>query len=77
MHLVTEHADMHHFADDTSLLYGHKSVKKINQIKNFEIKRFYIDSGQCFLNSSKIEIITFKSNKKKITQNLDFIFKRE
>lgn len=33
--------------------------------------------NKCFLNSSKIEIITFKSNKKKITQNLDFIFKRE
>ena len=28
MHLITEHADMHHFADDTSLLYGHKSIKK-------------------------------------------------
>ena len=39
MHLVTEHADMHRFADDTILLYGHKSIKKVNQIINLKIKK--------------------------------------
>ena len=32
MHQVTEYAGMEHFADDRRLLYGHKSIKKINQI---------------------------------------------
>ena len=36
MYLVTEHADMHHFANDTSLFYRHKSIKKINQITNLK-----------------------------------------
>ena len=61
MHLVTEYADIYHFADNISLLYGHKSVKKTNQIIN-----------KISLNSSKTEIIIFKSKKKKITKNLNF-----
>ena len=63
MHLVTEHADMHHFADNTSLLYGHKSIKKINQIINFEIKKIvhWLRANKISLNSSKPEIIIFKS----------------
>ena len=36
MHLVTQHANMQHFVDDTSLLYGNKSIKKINQIINLK-----------------------------------------
>ena len=74
MHLVTKHADMHHFADDTNLLYGHKSIKKINQITNFEIKKIvhWLRANKISLNSSKTEIIIFKSKKKKITKNLNF-----
>ena len=41
MHLVTARADMHHFSKKTSLLYGHNSIKKINQYfeMNFEMKK--------------------------------------
>ena len=39
MHLVTARADTHHFSEKTSLLYGHNSIKKINQIMNFEMKK--------------------------------------
>ena len=74
MHLVTEHANMHHFGDDTSLLYEHKSIKKINQIINFEMKKIvhWVGASKISLNSSKTEIIIFKSKKNKITKNLNF-----
>ena len=74
MHLVTEHADMHHFADNTSLLHGHKSIKKINQIIIFEIKKIvhWFRANKISLNSHEIEITIFKSTEKKITKNLNF-----
>ena len=74
MHLVTEHTDMHHFADNTSLLYWHKSIKKINQIIIFEIKKIvhWFRANKISLNSHKIEITIFKSTEKKITKNLNF-----
>ena len=79
MHLVTEHADIRHFAKDTHLLYGHKSIKKINQIINFEIKKIehWLRANKISLNSSKTEIIIFKSKKKKITRNLNFRVSRQ
>ena len=74
MHLVTEQAEMHHFADNTSLLYGHKSFRKINQIINFEIKKIvhWLRANKISLTSGKTENIIFKSKKKKITKNLNF-----
>ena len=35
LHQVTKHAEIHHFADDTNLLYSSKSPKDINQKVNF------------------------------------------
>ena len=35
LHQVTKHAEIHHFADDTNLLYSSKSLKDINQKVNF------------------------------------------
>ena len=64
MHLVTEHVDMHDFADDTSSLHGHKSIKKIiNKFINFEIKKIlhWLRANKISLNSSKTENIIFKS----------------
>ena len=71
MHLVTEHADMHHFADNTSLLHGHKSIKKINQIIVFEIKKIvhWFRANKISLNSHKIEI-TFSNLRKKRLQKI-------
>ena len=74
MHLVTEHADMHHFADDTSLLYGHLSIKKVNKIINLEIKKILhcLRANKISLNSSKTEIIIFKSKRKRFQKILIF-----
>ena len=38
LHQVKKHAEIHHFADDTNLLYSSKSLKDINQKINFELK---------------------------------------
>ena len=38
LHQVTKHAEIHHFVDDTNLLYSSKSLKDINQKINFELK---------------------------------------
>ena len=38
LHQVTRHAEIHHFANDTNLLYSSKSLKDINQKINFELK---------------------------------------
>ena len=38
LHQVTKHAELHHFADGTNLLYLSKSLKDINQKINFELK---------------------------------------
>ena len=75
MVVVIEHANMHYFADYRSLLYGeHKSIKKINQIINFEIRKIvhWLRASKISLNSSKTEIIIFKSKKKKIRKNINF-----
>ena len=51
MHLITEHADMHHFFFCTNVLYEHKSIKKINRIINLEKKGLRIGLGKkfCFM----------------------------
>ena len=74
MYLVTEHADMYHFGDNTSLLYRHKSIKKMNQIINFEIKRIahWLIVNKISLNSTKTETIIFKFKKKKISKKFNF-----
>ena len=75
MVVVIEHANMHYFADYRSLLYGeHKSIKKINQIINFEIRKIvhWLRASEISLNSSKTETIIFKSKKKRLGKILIF-----
>ena len=35
---VVTYSDIHHFADDTNLLYAYKSIKDINGKVNFDLK---------------------------------------
>ena len=37
LHRATNYSEVHHFADDTNLLYSSKSVKDINKVINFEL----------------------------------------
>ena len=56
MHIVTEHAVMHHFADNTNLFQKNQSNHK------FRNKKFvnWLRANKVSLNSSKTEIIIFK-----------------
>ena len=64
---------MHHFTDNTSLLYGHKSIKKRSSHKCSN-KRFYTDSraNRIYLNGSKTEIMVFKPIEKNLQKILIF-----
>ena len=62
LHQVTKYAEVHHFADDTNLLYSSKSFKDINQKINFELKNIvhWLRANKISLNTKKIEIVLFR-----------------
>ena len=65
---------MHHFADDTNLLYPNKSFKKINKHVNHDLKHLcqWLRSNKISLNASKTEIIIFKHKQTIITKHMNF-----
>ena len=38
LHNIVTYSDIHHFTDDTNLLYASKSIKDINRRVNFDLK---------------------------------------
>ena len=74
MNKVIQQSEMHHFADDTNLLYSNKSMKKINSYINHDLKRIlhWPRANRISLNVDKTEIITFRPKGKDITKNLNF-----
>ena len=74
LHQVTKYAEVHHFADDTNLLYSSKSLKDINQKINFELKNIvhWLRANKISLNTKKIEIVLFRSQKTIIKKNMYF-----
>ena len=63
-----------HFADDTNILYRNKSLKKINQRINFDLKNIvkWLRANRISLNTNKTEIVLFKSPRKIITRKMNF-----
>ena len=61
---------VHHFADDTNLLYLGKSIKKLNKFVNINLKNLvnWLNRNKISLNVKKTEIVIFKSKKKKLIQ---------
>ena len=74
LHKAIQHSSLHHFADDTNLLCTSKSLKKINEHINHDLKHFcqWLRSNKISLNPSKTETITFKTELKTITKHLNF-----
>ena len=62
------------FADDTNILYKHKSLRKINQRINFDLKNLaeWLRANRIALNTSKTEIIIFRTPRKTITRKMNF-----
>ena len=65
LHQVTKHAEIHHFADDTNLLYSSKSLKDINQKINFEFKNIvhWLSANKISLSTKKTKIVLFRAQK--------------
>ena len=67
-------SSVHHFADDTNILYVSSSLKDINRKINHDLSNLdqWLRANKILLSVSKIEIIIFKSHSKQITKYLNF-----
>ena len=63
MQHAIRHSTMFHFADDTSILHCNKSLKRINQEINHDLKliNIWLRTNKICLNTTKTEIILFRS----------------
>ena len=57
---------VHHFVDDTDLLYSGKSIKKLNKLVNFDLKNllYWLNANKISLNIKKTELVIFRSTRK-------------
>ena len=58
---------VHHFADDTNLLFLTNSIKKLNKLINIDLKNLsnWLNANKIYLNVKKTETILSKSRRKK------------
>ena len=58
---------VHHFADDTNLLYCNKSVAKLNKLFNQDMKNLtvWLNANRISLNVEKTELVIFKHQRRK------------
>ena len=63
---------VHHFADDTNLLYLDKSIKKLNKFVNIDLKNLvnWLNANKISLNVKKTEMVIFKSKRKKFNHTV-------
>ena len=63
---------VHHFADDTNLLYMSNSIKKLNKLVNADLKHLvhWLNANKISLNVKKTEMMIFKSKQKKFEGDL-------
>ena len=73
-HNVVKYSDIHHFANDTNVLYTSKSIKDIKRKVKFDLKNIIhcLRANKISLNADKTELILFRSKNKVITQHLNF-----
>ena len=68
------HSIIHHFADDTNVLFSYKSLKKINKYINHDLSQIvqWLRANRVGRNGSKTEIILFLPKTKTITKHFNF-----
>ena len=66
------HSTVHHFADDTNLLYTNKNLNIIQTKINKDLKSLctWLRANKISLNASKTELIIFRDPRKKIKHDL-------
>ena len=72
MHLCVKSSIIHHFADDTNLLYLCKSLTVLCKSINKDLKLLYdwLCANRSSLNTGKTEIIVFRPQRYKITEKV-------
>ena len=67
------HLLIHHFADNTNILFLNKGLKQINKYINHDLAQTYwLRANHISLNSNKTEIILFQPKNKRISKKLNF-----
>ena len=72
MHQAVTSSKMHHFADDTNILFSNKNPKLIAKILNKELKFVFewLCVNRLSLNVTKTEFIIFRPPKKPFNQRI-------
>ena len=72
MHQAVTSSKMHHFADDTNLLFSNKNPKLIEKIFNQELKSVFewLFANRLSINVTKTEFIIFKPRKRPLNQRI-------
>ena len=67
-----KNSSVHHFADDTNLLYINKSLKNIGSRINSDLRGLtdWLNANRISLNISKTEFILFRNRNKTINYDL-------
>ena len=67
LHRAIKFCKVHHFADDTNLLFLTNSIRKLNKLINTDLKNLsnWLNANKISLNVKKTETIIFKSRRKK------------
>ena len=65
---------IHHFADNTNILFSNKSLKKIHKYINHDLTQIaqWLKANRISLRSNKTEIILFRPKNKKTSKKLNF-----
>ena len=67
-------SNIHHFADDTNILYTSNSLKDINRKINHDLKSIaeLLKGNKISLSSCKTELVLFRCKDKKVTKDMNF-----
>ena len=63
-----------HFADDTNIIYRHKSLRKINQRINYDLRNIaeWLRANRIALNTDKTRTVLFRAPRKHLTRKMNF-----
>ena len=73
LNLSVKNSTVHHFADDTNLLYINKSLKLICKKVNYDLKGItdWLNANRISLNVNKTEFVIFRSPRKPIDSEIN------
>ena len=79
LHKSICHSSVFHFADDTSLLYSNKNLRKLNKHINHDLSLLchWLRANKISLKANKTELILFRSPKKIISKTFNFKINRQ